>query len=56
MLEINEVGDSINVEWVDPDRFFAGVAFFKLVKAQKLIDTGGEMPWGIKQRKQRDTC
>jgi uncharacterized SAM-binding protein YcdF (DUF218 family) len=45
MLEINEVGDSTYVEWGDPDRFFGGLALFKAGKAQKLIFTGGKMPW-----------
>jgi len=45
MLEINEVGDSTYVEWVDPDRFFGGVALFKAGKAQKLVFTGAKMPW-----------
>jgi len=45
MLEINEVGDSIYVEWGDPDRLFGGIALFKAGKAQKLIFTGGKMPW-----------
>jgi len=45
MLELNEVGDSTYIEWGDPDRFFGGVALFKAGKAQKLIYTGGKMPW-----------
>ncbi len=45
MLEINEVGDSIYIEWGDPDRFFGGIALFKADKAQKLVFTGGKMPW-----------
>ena len=45
MLEINEVGDSTNIEWGDPDRFFGGIALFKAGKAQKLVFTGGKMPW-----------
>ena len=45
MLEINEVGDSTYIEWGDPDRFFGGLALFKAGKAQKLIFTGGKMPW-----------
>ncbi len=45
MLGINEVGDSTYVEWGDPDRFFGGIALFKAGKAQKLIFTGGKMPW-----------
>ena len=45
MLELNEVGDSTYVEWGDPDRFFGGIALFKAGKAQKLVFTGGKMPW-----------
>ena len=45
MLEINEVGDSTYVEWGDPDRFFGGIALFKGGKAQKIVFTGGKMPW-----------
>jgi uncharacterized SAM-binding protein YcdF (DUF218 family) len=45
MLEINEVGNSTYVEWGDPDRFFGGVDLFKASKAQKLVFTGGKMPW-----------
>jgi uncharacterized SAM-binding protein YcdF (DUF218 family) len=45
MLEINEVGDSTYAEWGDPDRFFGGLALFKAGKAQKLVFTGGKMPW-----------
>jgi uncharacterized SAM-binding protein YcdF (DUF218 family) len=45
MLGINEVGDSTYIEWGDPDRFFGGIVLFKAGKAQKLIFTGGKMPW-----------
>jgi uncharacterized SAM-binding protein YcdF (DUF218 family) len=45
MLEINEVGDSTYIEWGDPDRFYGGIALFKAGKAQKLVFTGGKMPW-----------
>ena len=45
MLEINEVGDSTYIEWGDPDRLFGGIALFKGGKAQKLVFTGGKMPW-----------
>ena len=45
MLAINEWGDSTYVEWGDPDRFFGGIALFKAVKTQKLVFTGGKMPW-----------
>ncbi len=44
-LAINEVGDSTYIEWEDPDRFFGGIALFKAGKAQKLVFTGGKMPW-----------
>ena len=45
MLGINEIGDSTYIEWGDPDRFFGGIALFKEGKAQKLVFTGGKMPW-----------
>ena len=45
MLQINEVGDSTYIEWGDQDRFFGGMALFKAGKAQKLVFTGGKMPW-----------
>jgi uncharacterized SAM-binding protein YcdF (DUF218 family) len=45
MLGINEVEDSTYIEWGDPDRFFGGIALFKAGKAQKLVFTGGKMPW-----------
>ena len=45
MLEINEVENSTYIEWGDPDRFFGGIALFKAGKSQKLVFTGGKMPW-----------
>ena len=45
MLEINEVVDTTYIEWGDPDRFFGGVDLFKANKAQKLVFSGGKMPW-----------
>ena len=45
MLEINEVRDSTYVELGDPDRFIGGVALFKVSEAQKMVFTGGKMPW-----------
>ena len=45
MLAIIEVGDLTYIEWGDPDRFFGGIALFKAGKAQKLVFTGGKMPW-----------
>ncbi len=50
MLEINEVGDSTYIEWGDPDRFFGGLDLFKAGKANKLVFTGGKMPWDNVQK------
>ena len=50
MLEINEVGDSTYIEWGDPDRFFGGLDLFKARKANKLVFTGGKMPWDNVQK------
>ena len=54
MLEINEVGDSTYIEWGDPDRFFGGIALFKAGKAQKLVFTGGKMPWDKAKKTEGD--
>ncbi len=54
MLEINEVGDSAYLEWGDPDRFFRGIALFKAGKVQKLVFTGGKMPWDNTKKTQGD--
>jgi uncharacterized SAM-binding protein YcdF (DUF218 family) len=54
MLEINEVGDSTYVEWGDPDRFFGGIDLFKAGKAQKLVFTGGKMPWDKARKTEGD--
>ena len=32
-------------EWIDPDRFFAGIELIKASKAPIVIFTGGKMPW-----------
>jgi uncharacterized SAM-binding protein YcdF (DUF218 family) len=45
MLGINEEEDDTYIEWGDPDRFFGGIALFKAGKAQRLVFTGGKMPW-----------
>jgi len=45
MLKINEVGDSTYIKWGAPVRFFEGIVLFKAGKAQKLVFTGGKMPW-----------
>ena len=54
MLEINEVGDSTYIEWGDPDRFFGGITLFKAGKAQKLVFTGGKMPWDKAKKTEGD--
>ena len=54
MLEINEVGNSTYIEWGDPDRFFGGIALFKAGKAQKLVFTGGKMPWDKAKKTEGD--
>ena len=38
-------GDPPMSEWMDPDRFFGGVELFRAGKAQRLIFTGGWVPW-----------
>ena len=50
MLEINEVEDSSYIEWGEPDRFFGGIDLFKAGKANKLVFTGGKMPWDKVQK------
>jgi uncharacterized SAM-binding protein YcdF (DUF218 family) len=45
IITINEVGNATYIEWGDPDRCFGGIDLFKARKAQKLIFTGGKMPW-----------
>jgi hypothetical protein len=47
------VEDSTYIEWGDPDRFFGGMALFKEGKAQKLVFTGGKMPWDVAKKTER---
>lgn len=44
---INQVKSNNGVfpEWIDPDRFFAGVDLYKSGKAPNLIFTNGKLPW-----------
>lgn len=35
----------LQTEWLDPDRYFGGLALFKAGKAPKLIFTRGQLPW-----------
>ena len=37
-----------------PYRFFGGIALFKAVKAQKLVFTGGKMPWDKAKKTEGD--
>ena len=48
------MGDSTYIEWGDPDRFFRGLALFKASKAQKLVFTGGKMPWDKAKKTEGD--
>ena len=45
MLSVFKHDDKPHVEWIDPDRFFAGVDLLKSGKAPTLIFTSGKMPW-----------
>lgn len=38
-------GQGVVTEWHDPDRFFAGVDLFQSGKANKIVFTGGRLPW-----------
>lgn len=44
---INQVKSTNGVypEWMDPDRFFAGLDLYKSGKAPKIIFTNGKLPW-----------
>lgn len=44
---INQVKSTNGVypEWIDPDRFFAGIDLYKSGKAPKIIFTKGKLPW-----------
>ena len=45
ILTTNELGDSTYIEWGDKDRFYVVIDLFKARKAQKLVFTGGKIPW-----------
>jgi len=45
MLSPFEHNGKLQVEWGDPDRFFAGINILKAGKASTLIFTRGKMPW-----------
>lgn len=42
MLNIFENENSIDIQWVDPDRFFGGIELFRLRKSDTLIFTAGK--------------
>jgi uncharacterized SAM-binding protein YcdF (DUF218 family) len=44
---INQINstDGVYPEWIDPDRFFAGIDLYKSGKAPKIIFTNGKLPW-----------
>ena len=37
-------------EWIDPDRFFGGIEFYKAGKSNQIIFTGAKMPWADKDQ------
>lgn len=45
ILTTVEGEDGLQTEWLDPDRYFGGVALYKAGKAPKLIFTRGQLPW-----------
>lgn len=45
MIDTIQTSTGISYEWEDPDRFFGGLALYKLHKAERLIFTGGKFPW-----------
>ena len=53
---INQVGKENNIkyEWLDPDRFFAGVELIKKKKSKLLIFTASQLPWTKEWRPEGD--
>lgn len=45
MIYTVQTSNGIDYEWGDPDRFFGGIALYKLHKAGRIIFTGGKLPW-----------
>ena len=45
ILTAVEGEDGLQNEWLDPDRYFAGLALYKAGKAPNLIFTRGQLPW-----------
>lgn len=45
MIDTIQTSNGIDYEWEDPDRFFGGLALYKLHKSDRLIFTGGKLAW-----------
>ena len=45
MLRTVEATSGTATEWSNPNRFYGGIELYKLGKAEKLIFTGGKLPW-----------
>lgn len=45
ILTAVEGESGLQTEWLDPDRYFGGLALYKAGKAPKLIFTRGQLPW-----------
>ena len=45
MLHQFEANGTMQAQWNDPDRFFAGLEILRQGKAKNIIFTGGKMPW-----------
>lgn len=45
MLSSVQTRQGVDFEWIDPDRFFAGVNLASSNKAHYLIFSGGKLPW-----------
>ena len=45
MLHQFEAKGTMQAQWGDPDRFFAGLEILRQGKAKSIIFTGGKMPW-----------
>ena len=45
MLHQFEAKGTMQAQWNDPDRFFAGLEILRQGKAKNIIFTGGKMPW-----------
>ncbi len=44
-LNAGKSSNSNSVDWLEPDRFFAGLEILRSNKAHEIIFTGGKLPW-----------